>query len=130
MKLLLIYLTFLSLFLLAGPGGERTSSKDEVKAEVLLSSSQISTESPASVAESHWLRNYYMMLRILNPVKQLDLPSDYKSWNGIPCKSLSSSHKSYAPMPLQKRHVVKFMRFLSARHSDGFYIYSLRKLII
>lgn len=130
MKLLLIYMTLLSLCLLIGPGGERISSQEEVKSEVLMPLSQESVDCPTIVAESHWLRTYYMMLKVLNPVKQLDLPSDYKSWNGIPCKSLSSSHKSYAPIPLQESHAAKFMRFLSARHSDGFYIYSLRKLII
>lgn len=130
MKLLLIYITLLTLCLLIGPGGERTSSKEEVKSEVLMPSARIPVDCPTIVAESHWLRTYYMMLKVLNTVKQLDLPSDYKSWNGISCKSLSSSHKSYAQMPLQESHAAQFMRFLSVRHSDGFYIYSLRKLII
>lgn len=130
MKLLLIYMTLLFLCLLIGPGGERISLKEEVKTEVLMPSDQVSAESTDIIADSHWLRTYCMIWKVLNPVKQLDLPSDYKSWNGIPCKSLSSSHKSYAPIPLQESHAAQFMRFLSARHSDGFYIFSLRKLII
>lgn len=130
MKLLLIYVTLLFLFLLAGTGNAEASSDGEVTTEVVLSPTQISAEHPAIIAETNWLQTYFFMLKVLNPVKQLDLPGDYKSYNGVPCKSLNSGQKTAFIERQEESYVSKYMRLLSVRYSDGFYTYSQGKLII
>lgn len=130
MKLLLIYIALLFLVLVTGTASGQTSSDEEVTVEVVVPSEQIAADHPCFIAENNWLRGYFFMLRVLNPVKQLDLPGDYKSCSNIPCRALNSSQRTSLIEQQEESYISEYMRLLSVRYSDGFYIYSLSKLII
>lgn len=131
MKLLLIYSILIFLCPVIRVGSERASFGEEAGMETVVLPEQISREPLVMAdADSSWLRTYYYMLKVLNPVKQLDLAGDYKSWNGVRCKLLYSARNTFLSGLPQVCYTSEYMRLLSVRHSDGFYIYSLRKLII
>lgn len=130
MKLFLIYIILLFLCLVMNSGGCQTFPKEEVSTETVVPKTLISSKFPAGIAGNNWLRSYFLMLKVLSPVKQLDLPGDYnKSWS-ITCKSLRSARKAILQIRQRICYTSEYMRLLSARHTNGFYVYSLRKLIL
>lgn len=70
------------------------------------------------------LRNLFL------PGKQLDMPEDNNHGFQVNSKTLYGHQHSVLTAHVQTLYSQKFMRLLSARHTNGFYIYSLEKLII
>lgn len=130
MKLLLLSFVVLFFCLLIRTENEQASLKKEAETEVVMPLTQIASEFPVIVAETDWLKTYFLMLKVLNPVKQLDLPGDYKMWSSTFYKLLHASSEYLLTVRQKACYTSKYMRLLSARHRDGFYVYSLGKLII
>lgn len=79
----------------------------------------------------HWLDTYYVMLDALASGGQLDLTPDHSGHaNHCTGKTLCNDYKALMTARIQALCSYRFMRLLAARHTNGFYIYSLEKLII
>lgn len=86
-------------------------------------------ETVTSPSRGIWMRAYFMLRDILTPAIQEDLLQDYPA-NYFSGKISCSAYKSSLGGGIQILYSPKFMRLLLARHINGFYIYSLEKLII
>lgn len=129
MKLLLIFILFL-LFCLLGSGMNRVWGRDIAMAEKSSEQPESLFSNISEIEVDDYLRANVFIRNILSPIKQLDLPEDHGHSYHLSAKILYHSNKSVLTARNQTFYSQKFMRLLSARHINGFYIYSLRKLII
>lgn len=128
MKLLLVFILFF-LFLIPklGIGWELKKNMSVVNSfserqEVVFSRHSV-------IGVGGWMNAYLMLRDLLAPVKQVDLPQDYPA-NHFAGKVVYGVDKSSSSDRIQALYSPKFMRLLLARYINGFYIYSLEKLII
>lgn len=130
MKLLLIFILFL-LFFILGSG-----MNQELKENITVTESSPEKQDilirDFSISENYnWLDSYFRMLDVLASVKQLNLFQDQTGHSHHQEGKVLPGHRdSLMTARIQALYVSKFMRLLSARHVNGFYIYSLEKLII
>lgn len=75
-------------------------------------------------------RPVVLLRSLFLPGKQLDMPEDHGHGFQLSSKTLSGFRHQLLTARTQMLYSQKFMRLLSARHINGFYIYSLEKLII
>ena len=74
---------------------------------------------------------YFLILKALNPVTQIDLSAGSdQSWNILSYKILHGAQKIRVPMRLQMWYASEWMRMLSVWHDKSFLLYFLEKLII
>lgn len=131
-KLFLIFVVLFSLLLFVD-GEEAIGVAEEEPAAVEQPGIMLSdgTELSEINLRSVWAEACILMWKSLVHVKQLDLPDDQGYCCQTPYRTLYSEHQSVLALGGAKNSASpKFLRFLSERHNRGFYIYSLRKLII
>lgn len=128
MKLLFIFILSLCFLIL----GSSMSRDGKVNVIVHVSPEQTEnlfpelahTEFKSMSQPSVFLRNLFL------PGKQLDLLEDNGFGFHVSSKTLYGHNRQVLTAWVQMLHSQKFMRLLAARHDNGFYIYSLEKLII
>ena len=131
MKLFLLHIIVVLVGMLMLTGEGQRQLTPPASTETVDENTQLTTKLSADLHKANWLRNYLLMMKVLNPAKQLDLPGDYeKCWNNVPCKVLPWVQQAAARSSLKVCYSTKYLRLLSERHSDGFYLYFLRKLLI
>lgn len=131
MKLFLVLFTFFFLSLMAGSENRQVTLQCETCPEIVARQTQLEAYFPDDLVNPGWLRSYLFMLHILEPSKQLDLPVDHeKNGHGLSGKIIRSVHNTTFAPGQQIFRFSKYWRLLSARHINGFYIYSLEKLLI
>lgn len=131
MRLVLIFFILFSCCLWAGFGKQQTGLLTEMPQEKQETGMQVSSKLSDHFGEQNWMRDYCLMIKVLSPVKQLDLPGDNsKSWNFLLGKTLRSEQKAETQGRCYPLLFTQYIRFLSGRYVNGFYIYSLRELII
>lgn len=78
-----------------------------------------------------WLKTYLFIRDVLSSGKQLDLPGDYqKNWNNLHGRILHFMQNGVLTIQQRICCTLKYLRLLAVRYGDGFYIYSLEKLLI
>ncbi len=131
MRLFLAYAAVLFFCLLTSTESKPATEDTAACPEIMVRQTQIEAEVPEGFIETGWLRSYLFMLKILEPVKQLDLPVDYDKYGFHPQgKSLSQKGRTMAYAGQRTGLFSKFGCLLSARYLDHFYIYSLEKMLI
>lgn len=131
MRLLLVYMVVLFLGLVIGTEKEVMPKQNVICSEVVPHPAQAEVNVPDVMITSGWFRPYLFALNILDPAKQLDQSSDHdKSWYHLHGKMLRSAQRREAAVLEQSCCISEYWRLLSERHADGFYIYSLEKLLI
>lgn len=131
MGLFLAYAIVLFFCLRTGMESKPATEDTVVRPEITVQQTQIEAEVPEGFIETGWLRSYLFMLKILEPVKQWDLPVDYDKYAFNPQgKFLSARDRTMAYVGQRTGLYSKFGRLLSARYLDRFYIYSLEKMLI
>lgn len=129
MKLLFVFI-LLFVFLLLGSSMSREGKGEEPIADTTLEQSEILFPD-AVQSEFRCSSRPAVMLRCLFlPGKQLDMPEDHGHAFHLSSKTLAGHRHPLLSEHVQMLYSQKFMRLLSARHINGFYIYSLEKLII
>ncbi len=131
MKLLLVFFTMFFLCLMMGTESGEAPEYEGVNTEVVVHQDQIMVDMSDISAAPNWLKSYLLMLNILDPVKQIDLPGDHdKNWHNLHGKVLRSMR--YVGFAFRQKigHVCEIWRLLSNLYNSGFYIYSLQKLLI
>lgn len=129
MRLLFIFILFVC-FLLLGSSMSLDGKVNAVIADASSESSEmlfpdmVRAELRSSSQPAVLLRNLFL------PGKQLDMPEDHGHGFHASAKVLAGNHRQASTACIQVFSSRKFMRLLSARHINGFYIYSLEKLII
>lgn len=114
------------------PGEEKKITPQLVggPAEVIAGEMQISSEVSRLVG-LNWFRSCLIILNVLEPVKQFDLSGDHdKNWYTLHSRFLHSRGEAEILVQQQICRIFKYMRLLIARYINGFYIYSLEKLLI
>lgn len=130
MKLLLIFILFL-LFFILGSGMNRELKEDIAVTESLPEEQEMLIRDFSISENYNWLDSYFRMLDVLASVKQLNLLQDQTGHSHHQEGKVLPGHRdSSMTSCMQALYASKFMRLLSARHVNGFYIYSLEKLII
>lgn len=130
MKLLVFYIIVVLIFLTV-VSETRISVAEHIKAAEGLSEQSSVTAEYAGVDEEAWFRAYMLMIRRIVPAKVLDLPGDKgMDQEHLFYKILHPSRQSFAGGHLRSITSNNFLQLLSVRHSKGFYIYYLEKLII
>lgn len=129
MKLLFIFILFFC-FLLLGSSMSREVKENIKIAGVSLEQPEMlfsdftGTELRSTSQPAVLLGNLFL------PGKQLDMPEDNGYGSHVSSKTLYGHHRPVLIAHVQWLYSQKFMRLLAARHMNGFYIYSLEKLII
>lgn len=131
MRLFQIAITISFLCLLIGVKDEQLPEKDKTYSEITTHQTQVSSDLSDFFKTPDWLRSYLFILNICDPVKQLDLPVNYdKIWNHLHGRMLRSVSRAEMAMSCQIRCISKYWRLLSDRYMNGFYLYTLEKLLI
>lgn len=130
MKLLMIYLTLLFLLLLRGSAMEKEMNQAKNTAGENIMKETVVTELSASDT-SFDLKTYFLIMRALAPVNQLDLSSgNENNWNNLTCKILHGVSGKRIVTRIQMWYSTEWMKMLSTLHVKGFFVYFLRELII
>ena len=132
MRLLFLFLVVLFLFSVKRSEGTRIMPEEEtVVLEMTAPERPITSDLSRETECGDWDDARMWIIRVLNPVKQLDLPTDNsKAGLYLSCRVLRSDSKFVLSNQRQKIIGAQFMSLLSVRYFQGFYIYSLKKLII
>lgn len=131
MRLFQIAITISFLCLLIGAKDEQLPVKDKIYSEMTTHQTQVSSDLSDFILTPDWLHSYLFILNICDPVKQLDLPVDHdKTWNHLHGRMLRSASRAEMAMSPQVRCISKYWRLLSDRYTNGFYLYTLEKLLI
>ena len=131
MKLFLVFLMICFLCLMAGSESKQVPEPDETCTEIMIPQPRITADLSENEITPGWLRSYLFILNIIDPVKQLDLPTDHdKNGHNLSGKVLRVGRNAVSGIQQQKFRLSRYWRLLSARHINGFYIYFLEKLLI
>lgn len=129
MKLLFIFILFVC-FLLLGSSISQEKKGNIVIAGIsseqseMLFPDMVRSELRSSSQPAVLFRNLFL------PGKQLDTPEDHDHGFQVIGKTLPGHRRQVLTAQVRTLFAQKFMRLLSARYMNGFYIYSLEKLII
>ena len=130
MKFLLIYGVLLLLLWTKGSAIDREESLTDYTAEEEIVNEPVLVEVSSSDLKNNHIP-YFLILKALNPVTQIDLSAGSdQSWNILSYKILHGAQKIRVPMRLQLRYASEWMRMLSVWHDKSFLLYFLEKLII
>lgn len=130
MKFLLIYLVLFFLWWTKGMAIDREESlTDYVAGERVENGATLVEVSSSDLKTNHL--PYFLILKTLNPVTQIDLSAGSdQSWNILSYKILYGTQKIRVPGRLQMWYVSEWRKMLSAWHDKSFLLYFLEKLII
>ena len=118
MKFLLIYGVLFLLLWTKGSAIDREESLTDYTAEEEIGNEPVLVEVSSSDLKNNHIP-YFLILKALNPVTQIDLSAGSdQSW------------KIRVPMRLQMWYASEWMRMLSVWHDKSFLLYFLEKLII
>ena len=132
MKLLLVFILFL-IFLILDSGIGRELKEDITVAEPMPEQQEMLFARNTELRARDWYATCMFIREITGAsVNQGDIPDDQGGHiHGWGAKAFFKYNGlSVLAGQMQALYSQKFMRLLSARHINGFYIYSLEKLII
>lgn len=129
MKLLFVFILFVG-FLLLGSSMRSEGKGEEPIAGTTLKQSEILFPDAVRSEFKSSSRPAVMLRCLFLPGKQSDMPEDHGHAFHLNGKTLAGHRHPLLSEHVQMLYSQKFMRLLSARHINGFYIYSLEKLII
>lgn len=130
MKLLFIYLILTIIFLVVEMDFLRNATSGEDVADDSADKEYISSLPQEQKIHYNLLCAYLLVKQSFTPVKQIDLPDDGGASSCFPYKTCHSGPDSEPFWQIRLINSQKFLRLLSERHTNGFYTYSLGKLII
>lgn len=130
MKLLFIYLILTIILLVVEMDFLRNTTSGEDVAEDCADKEYISSLQQEQKIHYNLLCAYLLIKKTFSPVKQIDLSDDSEESAYFPYKTHHSSSDSEPFWQIRLMNSQKFLRLLSERHTNGFYTYSLGKLII
>lgn len=129
MKLICIFLLFLVVFTIISIDSIRDYARiQSVGGELAVN--EYSSDQISSSDNKEKLAEAYAMLGAFTPVKQQDIPENTGSFSDFYYKTSLMNHSSLQINLHGRMCSGDFIRFLAERHQAGFYIYSLRKLIV
>ncbi len=130
MKFLLIYGVLFLLLWTKGSAIDREESLTDYTVEEGIVNESVLVEVSSSDLKNNHIP-YFLILKALNPVTQIDLSAGSdQSWNILSYKILHGAQKIRVPMRLQMWYASEWMRMLSVWHDKSFLLYFLGKLII
>lgn len=131
MRLFLIVIAIFFFCFLAGSDTHATQETSGDYSESVGYLVQADRKVTVGLDSPEWLKTYLFIRDVLSSGKQLDLPGDYqKNWNNLHGRILHFIQNGVLTIQQRICCTLEYLRLLAVRYGEGFYIYSLEKLLI
>lgn len=129
MKLLFVLILFFIFWVLKSGLGQDLK-EDVTVAEPMPDQQEMIVSEYAGLKTMDWCPFCVFVVQITDTSVRGDIPDDHSGFCSGCISKFFKHNRSVLAGQMQALYSQKFMRLLSARHINGFYIYFLEKLII